>query len=186
MNRNRDSGAYGPDPLGLRQLPPLEPPADDWPVIAAALGHNNNSRLRAGKPMVWLAAAALLLLAVGVVTRIPLPAREETPPVVDGTVATLDGPIASDVSEQTLDRLIAMSQTLENRVRKLSDNAGPMPGEAAVYLAELQDLVAQVDNELSFSPDSVNLWSQRVNLLLDLTVLYQTEWEREHGRIAQL
>ena len=61
-----------------------------------------------------------------------------------------------------------------------------MPASSAVYVAELQDLVAQVDSELSYSPDSMNLWGQRVNLLLDLAQIYQQQWEREYGQMASL
>ena len=61
-----------------------------------------------------------------------------------------------------------------------------MPAASAVYVAELEDLVAQVDNELSFTPGSVNLWGQRVNLLLDLAQIYQSQWERYYGRMASL
>ena len=43
-----------------------------------------------------------------------------------------------------------------------------MPAESAVYVAELEDLIAQVDSELSLTPDSIDLWGQRVNLMLDL------------------
>ena len=38
----------------------------------------------------------------------------------------------------------------------------------------------------SFAPDSINLWGQRVNLLLDLAQLYQHQWERQYGRMASL
>ncbi len=55
-----------------------------------------------------------------------------------------------------------------------------------MYVAELEDLVAQVDTELSFSPRSVNLWGQRVNLLLDLAQIYQHQWERDYSRMASL
>ena len=43
-----------------------------------------------------------------------------------------------------------------------------MPAESVIYVTELEDLVARVDHELSITPESVELWSQRVNLLLDL------------------
>ena len=45
-------------------------------------------------------------------------------------------------------------------------------------------MVAQVDTRLSVSPGSINLWGQRVNLLLDLAQIYQQQWEREYGRMA--
>jgi hypothetical protein len=61
-----------------------------------------------------------------------------------------------------------------------------MPAESAIYVAELEDLIAQVDNELSLNPDSVTLWGHRVNLLLDLAQIYQQQWEIDYGRMASL
>ena len=48
------------------------------------------------------------------------------------------------------------------------------------------DLVAQVDSELSVAPDSADLWSQRVNLLLDLSQLYENSLRRDYYRMASL
>jgi hypothetical protein len=61
-----------------------------------------------------------------------------------------------------------------------------MPTATLIYQVELEDLVAQVDEELSMNPDSTSLWSQRVNLLLDLTQLYKNELRRESHRMASL
>ena len=48
------------------------------------------------------------------------------------------------------------------------------------------DLVAQVDEELSNRPDSLNLWSQRINLLMDLQNLYENRLRREYRQVASL
>ena len=61
-----------------------------------------------------------------------------------------------------------------------------MPTSSVIFQIELEDLVAQVDEELSMHPDSMNLWSQRVNLMLDLTQLYQNELRREYHAMASL
>ena len=61
-----------------------------------------------------------------------------------------------------------------------------MPTDALVYQIELEDLVAQVDDELSMRPDSLELWSQRVNLLLDLATLYQNQLRRDYHAMASL
>jgi hypothetical protein len=82
--------------------------------------------------------------------------------------------------------LISISQTLEAQLKSLRDHTGSMPADSAIYVAELEDLVAQVDNELSYSPDSLNLWGQRVNLLLDLAQIYQHQWETDYGQMASL
>ncbi|MNC99181.1 hypothetical protein D3C83_173790 [compost metagenome] len=61
-----------------------------------------------------------------------------------------------------------------------------MPAQTVVYQVELEDLVAQVDDALSLKPDSRELWSQRVNLLLDLEQLYQRELRRDDSNLASL
>ena len=61
-----------------------------------------------------------------------------------------------------------------------------MPAESAIYVAELEDLIAQVDTGLNLDPDSIDLWGQRVNLLLDLAEIYQQQWQIDYGRIASL
>ena len=61
-----------------------------------------------------------------------------------------------------------------------------MPAESAIYIAELEDLIAQVDSELSLTPDSIDLWGQRINLMLDLAQIYQQQWQIDYGRMASL
>ena len=94
--------------------------------------------------------------------------------------------LASEEQDDTLTDLIAMSQMLEIRLKGLRDGTGALPGQSALYVAELEDMVAMVDGELSFDPESLDLWGQRVNLLLDLEYIYQHQWEREYGRMASL
>jgi hypothetical protein len=55
-----------------------------------------------------------------------------------------------------------------------------------IYQVELEDMVAQVDEELSMNPDSTELWNQRVNLMLDLSRLYQNQLRRDYRRMASL
>ena len=64
--------------------------------------------------------------------------------------------------------------------------AGVMPTSSVIYQVELEDLVAQVDEALSMRPDSMDLWSQRINLMLDLSQLYQNELRREYHLMASL
>jgi hypothetical protein len=75
---------------------------------------------------------------------------------------------------------------MEKQVKKLRLETSSMPAESAVYVAELEDLIAQVDSELSFKPDSTDLWGQRVNLMLDLAQIYQQQWQIDYGRMASL
>ena len=174
------------DPLGLRELPMLTPDADGWPAIAQALDAQTDHRRSFARGGAWLAVAASLVVVIAGVLRYAGPG--DAGPVAGSLepFATLQQPAASDAQQDTLDSLITMSQTLERQVRKLRAGTGSMPAASAVYVAELEDLVAQVDNELSYSPGSVNLWGQRVNLLLDLAQIYQHQWERYYGRMASL
>jgi hypothetical protein len=75
---------------------------------------------------------------------------------------------------------------MELQVKRLREETSSMPAESAIYVAELEDLIAQVDNELSLTPDSIDLWGQRVNLMLDLAQIYQQQWQIDYGRMASL
>ena len=72
---------------------------------------------------------------------------------VDGETVALSG---------NSDAMIALSQRLEGRLRPIRAGVGDLPARAVVYQVELEDLVVQVDEELSSRPDSLPLWSQRV------------------------
>ena len=54
------------------------------------------------------------------------------------------------------------------------------------FLSYNSPLIAQVDSELSVTPDSTDLWGQRVNLMLDLAQIYQQQWQIDYGRMASL
>jgi len=173
------------DPLGLRELPQLEPDRDDWPAIRAALESRGTQRPARVRPIIWLAAAATVVLAVGLLVRQPELAGPDTmtPPELASEQAGV-GPDSQPL--QTIDSLIAMSQSLEGQLRKMRQGTVSMPADSAIYVAELEDMVAQVDEQLSYSPDSLNLWGQRINLLLDLAQIYQHQWERDYGLMASL
>lgn len=174
------------DPVGLRDLPLLEPDHDGWPAIQAALESKQAASKRWKSPAPWLAVAASLALAVLVVSRqapMEAPGQDTTG---ESLAATQTGEMTSYDSNEDVGSLIALSQSLESQLRTLRDETGSLPGSSAVYIAELEDLVAQVDSELSQTPDSVNLWGQRINLLLDLAQIYQHHWETEYGQMASL
>jgi HPt (histidine-containing phosphotransfer) domain-containing protein len=186
------------DPLNLQSLPMVSPRADGWPAVEAAL--RGDARRRA----LWryaggaLAAAATVTLALGLYLRAPtdggadaaddLASRSpdeqatilpDTRPPVATDEATAAGPA-------TLDALVALSQQLETRLRAARAGGGSLPASAVVYQVELEDLVIQVDEELSRRPDSLALWSQRVSLLMDLEQLYENRLRREYHRMASL
>lgn len=174
-----------PDPLGLRDLPFLEPAGDGWPGVRQALEADRQRAARRRAVTGWMAAAASIVLAVVVTTRLSQP-RAGDPPGGVPAGATVSEQTASSEDGQTIESLIALSSTLESRLRVLREGAASMPASSAVYVAELEDLVAQVDDRLSQAPGSVDLWGQRVNLLLDLAQIYQHQWELEYGQMASL
>jgi len=166
------------DPLNLGSLPAVTPPADGWPYIKAELEKNRQGRRWRGYAGGALAIAATLVLAVGLFVRQPAPNP------VAGAVTTAAA--TEDMTAETLDSLISLSQQLESRIRDYRSDVGGMPTNSLVYQVELEDLIAQVDEELSMNPDSEELWSQRVNLLLDISQLYQNQLRRDYHRMASL
>jgi hypothetical protein len=154
------------DPLNLGSLPAVAPPSDGWPFIRAELEKRQRWHRRAPFWGSALAVAAALMLAVGLFIHQPAPDAVATP--------------------QTVDSLISLSQQLETRVRAYRSEIGGLPTDALIYQVELEDMVAQVDEELSMNPDSTELWNQRVNLMLDLSRLYQNQLRRDYRRMASL
>ncbi len=170
------------DPLGLSKLPAITPPGDGWKQIEAALQESTRAKSTFRGRTAPLATAACVLLVALVVLKTQAPA----PTIQPQKVAAIAQPDASPDQDQGLSDLIAVSQTLEKQLRVIRTHSGSIPASSAVYVAELEDMVAQVDTRLSVSPDSINWWGQRVNLLLDLAQIYQQQWEREYGRMASL
>ncbi len=156
------------DPLNLGSLPLVEPPEDNWPQVRQALLRRNSRQRFRRMAGASLAAAAALTLAIGLFIRQPGPQPE------------------APVTAPTLDSLVVLSQQLENGIRSYREEFGGLPTDALVYQVELEDLIAQVDDELSVRPDSTRLWSQRVNLLLDLSQLYENQLRRDYHRMASL
>ena len=181
MNISLNMISIHQDPLGLRDLPLLKPDTDGWSVIQAELEAQRVSRRKQKSTFTWLAVAASLVLAVVATTR-----QGGIEQIPADPFATQGAEIASVESEDKVDSLISLSQILETQLRSFRESTGSMSANSAIYVAELQDLVVQVDNELSDSPDSINLWGQRVNLLLDLAQIYQHHWETEYGQMASL
>jgi hypothetical protein len=134
-----------------------------------------------------LAAAAVLVLAIGVFVYRPAAMPSNSATTEQAQIAPPESSSSNAASQvRTLDSLIALSQQLEINLRRFRSQAGVMPTSTVIYQVELEDLVAQVDDELSMRPGSVDLWGQRVNLLLDLSQLYQNELRREYHRMASV
>ena len=180
------------DPFELASRPPLSPPVDGWPQIAHALRKRQRRRLAT----VWLSTAAALTLAAGLAWQLPhfvtiTPAPIEALPVVTAPVDSSADPEKSVLPEavtaqDNLEALIELSQQLERNLRLVRAEIDAMPAQSVVYQDEREDLVAQVDDALNLKPDSRELWSQRVNLLLDLEQLYQRELRRDYSNVASL
>jgi hypothetical protein len=178
------------DPFNLRGLPMVEPPGDSWPAVEAALRQDKQRQTAWRYAGVALAAAATVTLVLGLVLRQPMPSAAEQTLVQTATPTDQPGSAANsaapDDSTETLEAMIALSQTLESRLRTIRNGVGGLPASSVVYQAELEDLVAQVDEQLSAAPDSLPMWSQRVSLLMDLERLYENRLRREYQQMASL
>ena len=175
------------DPLNLGSLPLVSPPSDDWPLIEAALQKQNSRRRIITLAGATLAIAATVILAVGISVYRPNGSPASTSGSGQLQTAQLENTVLDEGQQPTaLDSLIALSQQLENNLRTIRLQSGAMPTASVIYQIELEDLVAQVDEALSMNPSSTDLWSQRIDLLLDLSQLYQNELRREYQRMASL
>lgn len=175
------------DPLNLRSLPLVAPEQDDWAQIEAALRRSTKRKTLAKYSGGALAAAAAVTLAIGLyLGESPTPTGQ-SPATAQPELASVEAPAPSAAStETTLTALIGLSQKLEDDLRLYRAQMGQLPADALVYRVELEDVIAQVDNELNWNPESIGLWSQRVNLLLDLSNLYENNLRREYRQMASL
>jgi hypothetical protein len=172
------------DPLGLSDLETIEPGYDGWSQIESAL-HEHQGRKRS-----WRRAGSALAIAASLVLVVSVSLRNSENKNPDGmpdtVLATRAASLASLTMQDNISALIEMSQNMEEQVKKLRQDATSMPAESAIYVAELEDMIAQVDNQLSLTPDSIDLWGQRVNLMLDLAQIYQQQWQIDYSRMASL
>lgn len=172
------------DPLGLSSLDAVEPGYDGWAEIESALQTHHDGKRKWRRTGSWLAVAASFVLIIGFSLRY-IQIIPPTEPTLPGA-ATSESSLASVSLDDNVNALIGLSQNMEEQVKKLRQKTGSMPAESAIYVAELEDLIAQVDHELSLKPDSVDLWGQRVNLMLDLAWIYQQQWQIDYGHMASL
>ena len=172
------------DPLGLRDLEAIEPGHDGWAQIESALQTHQDKKRNWQRAGSWLAVAASLVLVTSITLRNTDSDIPTGPPSTG--LATQTTKFASVPVQDNVNALIGLSQSMELQVKRLREETSSMPAESAIYVAELEDLIAQVDNELSLTPDSIDLWGQRVNLMLDLAQIYQQQWQIDYGRMASL
>jgi len=178
------------DPLGLSSLAQPQPPADGWPLIEAAL-----LRRRAARKQVSWATAAAVLVAVGMYFQLQPERRSAAPekPLVQQAtvqqprVQSAMSPLPSAATGgNSLATLVGLSQDLESSLNRARSRVAVLPTQSLVYQVELEDLVVQVDEAINQKPDSLELWSQRVNLLLDLNQIYRKELRRDYSNVASL
>lgn len=170
------------DPLNLSGLPMVSPPSDGWPGIRAELERKRSRERLARYAGSALAVAAAVVLTVGVIARQP----ESAPAPAAGPDLAQEQVPDPAPKQETLGSLIQLSQQLETRLRSIRSEFGGLPTGSLVYQVELEDLIVQVDEELSMNPESLQLWSHRVNLLLDLSRLYENQLRRDYHRLASL
>lgn len=170
------------DPLNLRSLPLVSPEQDGWPAIEQAL--LDRKRRWHG----WKAAGATLAAAATVVLAMTLWLGQASVPPTQTSVPlnAETTPAASPAPGKTLETLMALSQQLESRLHIYRNEVGDLPSGLLIYQVELQDVVAQVDEEISVNPESLELWSQRVNLLVDISQLYESRLRRDYHQLASL
>lgn len=185
MNMPEQWNQTADDPLGLGQLEQVEPGYDGWSQLESALLLRQNNKRRWRRTGGWLAIAASLVLAVSFTVNRPASQAEIPVGATLGPgLASVTG--ADKLRQENIKALVSLSQNVEAQVKTLRQGTVSMPAESAIYVAELQDLIAQVDTELSLQPSSVDLWGQRVNLLLDLARIYQQQWQIDYSRMASL
>ena len=172
------------DPLGLSELEAVKTGYDGWAQIESALQAHQNSKRNRQRAGGWLAVAASLVLVISITLR---NTENDTPTGLPSPeLATPATNLASVQVQDNVIALIGLSQSMESQVKKLREETSSMPAESAIYVAELEDLIAQVDNELSLTPGSIDLWGQRVNLMLDLARIYRQQWQIDYGLMVSL
>ena len=163
----------------------MTPEADGWPEIQKALtqqGQKRNTRRLVGGT---LAVAATAVLTLALLVGRPFD-QSGMMPSDTAALPPVDEPVSAPLQEPTAESLIALSQKLEGRLRLYRSQIGDLPADMLVYQVELQDLIVQVDGELSLNPESVDLWGQRVNLMMDVVRLYEDSLRRDYHRMASL
>jgi len=136
----------------LKALPTLNPPRDRWPVIRAALvAERRKSRMTRIR---WGSVALAASLA-GIIT-----------------VRSVQKQHTDTNRAQDLRALVNQSQQLEEALRSYDPASRVMSGATAGAVADLEDRIAAVDEELDQPgmprDNLVGLWRQRVQLMQGL------------------
>lgn len=182
------------DPLRLSELPPPQPGAgsmeQDWEAVSARLDAGDRERRN-----IWigsLAAVASVLFVIALVNftdfnPVATPGQHQaaTPTDSDELSLPADGTGQQALQPSTAE-LIGLSQSMERQLQAIRAEVGAMPSGMVLYQVELQDLIGQVDDALSLSPDSRALWGHRLELQMDLMKLYRNQLRRDYHRLASV
>lgn len=178
----------------LRGLPELVPPDGMWERIAAVeratRGRSNTWLRRTAGFGVAAAVAALAIVVIGTPSR-PHRGLEPAPGLqTDGALTTSAAEVPSSITGTTMvfdpDRpfvgarvvptsypaLVQESARLDRALRRLSYQRPMMSGETATTIAGLEDRIALIDEQLTYSnargvpqPQRTALWGERVELM---------------------
>ncbi len=170
------------DPCKLRSLPEIPLEEDLWPAIQAQIKPVAPASSR--RPQ-WLALAASALLAVLLITQLNL--QQPTELQAEALVETPVEKPTSEIDQQgQLQRLITLSQSLEKRIYSPRLQNGPVSAYEAVVIAELEDMIAVIDQQLLQQTTDPELWYRRVTLLADLAGVYQQRQKRNLNEYVAL
>ncbi|MCF6262261.1 MAG: hypothetical protein L3J24_01505 [Xanthomonadales bacterium] len=170
------------DPCQLRSLPAYDAPDDLWSSIQARQEKPNTSQ--AVRRPFQLALAASVLLALFLTNQLYMqnPAELTAPGQTENLNATAGASISGNDSkyippdsilgENQSQRLIAMSQKLEDKIASDKYQNSPVSAANAIIIAELEDMIAVVDEQLARQNKDTELWYRRVTLLADLSAVY--------------
>ena len=146
-------------------MPLLQPRASAWPQLEREL------RARRPQPQSawprWVALAAALAIAAVIPLALKREATVVAPPTVVADAATTQPAVSAEPTDPNAD-LIERNQALG---AWLAASGEPFDAASAQLGAELEDMIAMVDMELSDAPDAQRaraLWEQRLLLLNEL------------------
>ena len=164
------------DPFHFRNMPELDPPADLWPGIEAGLDAPRSGMFR------WASAASVAAILVIAIFVLQQPGELQQP----GQQVATDITAAQSDDPGHLERLVSVSQKMESRLSDYRAGSGAMNTGQAGMIAEFEDIIAFIDQQLSDDPGSVDLWFQRVSLMSVLLGVFAVQQSGGIGMSASL
>jgi hypothetical protein len=150
----------------LKALPSLHPPRDRWPAIQQGFQAERRRILFTRARWITGAVAASFALVIG--TQV---VRQRPP----------DGMAREAVASENLQSLVSQSQQLEAALREYRPENRVVNGAVAGAVAELEDRIATIDEQLgrrgewnASQHDVTNLWRRRVELMQGLVNVHVT------------